>query len=237
MTGPRIEIVGIGGIGEVAPGDDVAELIHNALRAQRISLRQDDVLVVTQKVVSKAEGRVIEVDSADPSHKTAVVAEEAVRILRRRVNTVIAETTHGFVCANAGVDTSNTRPGTLCLLPLDPDLSARRIRIKLKRLTGVAVGVIVSDTFGRAWRVGQTDVAIGVAGIDPLKNYAGTRDTHGNEMRVTNIAIADEIAGAAEMVMGKADQVPVALVRGAPVKSGRGSARQLVRPAAEDLFR
>lgn len=237
MTGPRIEIIGIEGIGEVEHGDDVAALIHTALQGRTISLSEGDVLVVTQKIVSKAEGRVVEVDPSDPSQKAAIVAGEAVRILRRRVNTVIAETTHGFVCANAGVDTSNTRPGTLCLLPLDPDLSARRIRTRLKRLTGASVGVIVSDTFGRAWRVGQTDVAIGVAGIRPLKNYAGTRDTYGNEMRVTNIAIADEIAGAAEMVMGKAEHVPVALVRGAPVKTGRGNARQLVRPAAEDLFR
>lgn len=237
MSGPRIEIIGIEGIGEVVEGDDLAALIHRALEAQGLSLKDDDVLVVTQKIVSKAEGRIVEVDASDPSNKVSVVLGESVRILRRRVNTVIAETEQGFVCANAGVDSSNTRPGTLCLLPLDPDLSARRIRLKLKRLTGSTVGVIVSDTFGRAWRIGQTDVAIGVAGIHPLKNYAGTRDTYGNEMRVTNIAIADEIAGAAEMVMGKAEHVPVALVRGAPVRTGRGNARQLVRPAAEDLFR
>ena len=233
---PRIEIIGIEGIGEVKSGDDIAELIVEAIKSGP-NIEDGDVLVVTQKIVSKAEGRVVATDPSDPTAKYEVVAGEAAEILRRRGNTVIAETRHGFVCANAGVDSSNTEPGTLCLLPLDPDLSARRIRVKLKQLTGREVAVIVSDTFGRAWRVGQTDVAIGVAGMLPLNNYAGTKDSFGNEMRVTNIAIADELAGAAELVMGKADNIPVAIVRGTPARVGRGNARQLVRPAAEDLFR
>lgn len=232
----RIEIIGVEGMREVRSGDDIAELIADALKPGP-DIEDGDVLVVTQKIVSKAEGRVVSIDPSDPDAKYAVVAGEAAEILRRRANTIIAETRHGFVCANAGVDSSNTELGTLCLLPLDPDLSARRIRLKLKQLTGRDVAVIVSDTFGRAWRVGQTDVAIGVAGMLPLNNYAGTRDSFGNEMRVTNIAIADELAGAAELVMGKADNIPVAIVRGAPVRVGRGNARELVRPAAEDLFR
>lgn len=223
-----IEILPVEGIGEVREGDDLAALFASAAP----DLRRGDVLVVTQKVVSKAEGRIT--SAAD---KAEVVASESKRVLRRAGTMVIAETRHGFVCANAGVDESNVEIGELALLPLDPDLSARRIRSRLEHLLDVDIAVIISDTFGRAWRLGQTDVAIGVAGIEPFTDYVGTLDSNGRVMRATRICIADELAGAAEMVMGKAAGICAAIVRGAPVTPGRGAATQIVRPPEEDLFR
>ena len=226
-----IEIHPVEGVKEVVPGDDLGRLIHEAVQAGP-GLKEGDVLVVTQKVVSKAEGRI-----ADARDKPQVVAEESKTILRRSGTMVIAETSHGFICANAGVDESNVKHGKLALLPLDPDLSARRIRKVLAHLSGVEVGVVISDTFGRAWRLGQTDVAIGVAGISPFTDYIGTTDTQGREMRATRICIADELAGAAEMVMRKAANVCAAVIRGAPVDAQRGAATSIVRPPEEDLFR
>ena len=225
----ELRVFPVAGVGEVTPGDDIAQLVYDALDEP---LLDGDVLVVTQKVVSKAEGRLAPVDERD-----ALIRSESVRVLRRRGEMVIAETRHGLVCANAGVDRSNVPAGQIALLPLDPDLSARRLRTRLTRLTGVDIAVIVSDTFGRAWRAGQTDVAIGVAGIDPFVDYRGAIDTFGNELRATQICIADEIAGAAEMVMGKASGVCAAVVRGAPAIAAAGEARAVVRAPADDLFR
>lgn len=218
------------GIPEVRAGDDVAGLIIAALGPER--LRDRDIVVVAHKIVSKAEGRVV-----DGRHRREAALAESARVLRRSGEMIISETHHGFVCANAGVDASNIERDQVVLLPLDPDLSARRLRARLMHATGAEVGVVVSDTFGRAWRLGQTNVAIGVAGFDPFLDYRGRRDEHGNELTSTRICVADEIAGAAEMVMGKARSVPVAIVRGVPVTFGSGVATDVVRPAAEDLFR
>jgi coenzyme F420-0:L-glutamate ligase/coenzyme F420-1:gamma-L-glutamate ligase len=194
------------------------------------------VVVVTHKIVSKAEGRVAQMEQGDYEARDALIDREGAAILRRRGDMVITRTRHGFVCASAGIDASNVAPGTVTLLPLDPDRSARGIRSRLRRLTGVELAVIVSDTFGRAWRVGQTNVAIGLAGMLPTINYRDSTDSFGTLLRVTNIAVADEIAGAAELVMGKSDGIPVAIVRGVAVTPGRGSAKDLVRPVQDDLF-
>jgi coenzyme F420-0:L-glutamate ligase/coenzyme F420-1:gamma-L-glutamate ligase len=202
-------------------------------------LQSGDVVVVTQKIVSKAEGRIVPVDEADPDAKLAIVARESVRVLRRRGDLVISETRHGFVCANAGVDLSNVAEGTAALLPDDPDRSARGIRAGLERRFAVSVGVIVSDTFGRPWRRGVTDVAIGCAGVAAVVDLRGSRDAGGRELVATEICVADELASAGELVMGKDAGVPVAIVRGVPgAWLRRGSVRtEVVRPAAEDLFR
>ena len=219
------------GIPEIDPGADLAA--HIAEAAAIHALQTGDVVVVTQKVVSKAEGRVLPAEG-----KTEAVLAESARVLRRTPGGMtISETRHGFVCANAGVDESNVPLGSIVLLPLDPDLSARRIRARLQNLAGVDVAVVISDTFGRAWRVGQTDVAIGVAGMSCFNDYRGTADAEGRELRATRIAVADELAGAAELVMGKAEGICAVLVRGADVTFGRGAASELVRPASEDLFR
>jgi coenzyme F420-0:L-glutamate ligase / coenzyme F420-1:gamma-L-glutamate ligase len=225
----EIRIIPFTGVPEVHIGNDLGQLLYEALP---VPLQNMDVVVVTQKVVSKAEGRVI----AETERQHAAQSE-AVRVLRRTGEMLISETRHGFVCANSGVDASNVAEGTVALLPLDPDLSARRLRAQLIHLSGVEVGVIVSDTFGRAWRKGQTDVAIGVGGIEAFIDYRGSTDSFGRELTATQIAIADELAGAAEIVMGKTQGVCAAIVRGAPVTAGPGSAASLVRPHTEDLFR
>lgn len=226
----RIEVLAVRGLPEIGEGDDLASLI-----AGRADLRDGDVLVVAQKAVSKSEGRVVEIDPREPE-RAAWVRRESVRMVARRGEVIIAETPHGFVCANAGVDASNVPPGRLALLPLDPDGSAARIRERLRSITRADVGVIVSDTFGRPWRVGQTNVAIGVAGVAPLRDHRGDKDAFGNLLEATVIAVADEIAGAAELVMGKAEGIPAALVRGTAT-AGDGTVGDLIRPAAEDLFR
>jgi coenzyme F420-0:L-glutamate ligase/coenzyme F420-1:gamma-L-glutamate ligase len=240
-----ITISPLEGLREVTAGTDLAELV-----AQSHKLENGDVLVLAQKVVSKAEGRIVPLDALQPSGRARELAgpdgdarhveailREAVRIVRTRGALVIAETRHGFVCASAGVDASNApEAGTLVLLPLDPDASARAIRTRIRELTGSTVAVIVSDSFGRAWRQGTTDVAIGCAGLAPLLDLRGTRDASGYELRSTQIAVADELAGAAELVMGKANGVPGAIVRGYEV-AGDGSARDLVMPPERDLFR
>jgi coenzyme F420-0:L-glutamate ligase/coenzyme F420-1:gamma-L-glutamate ligase len=233
-----LSIVPIGGIGEIRPGDELAQLILDAAIAQDTPIAAGDCLVVTQKVVSKAEGRLVALDPLDLDARRRLVESESVRVVRRRGDLTISETAHGFVCANAGIDLSNVDEGWAALLPVDSDRSAKHVRDALRARSGVEVGVIVSDTFGRPWRQGLTDVAIGVSGIAALIDLRDTTDANGRVLQVTEIAIADEIASAAELVMGKASGVPVAIVRGLDSSwFGEGSVRQLVRPAQEDLFR
>jgi len=231
------------GLPELRQGDDLASMI-----AEHTELESGDVLVVAQKAISKVEGRIVRLDEVEPSgearelagdgdpRRMEVVLREASRVVRTRGSLVIAETRHGFVCASAGVDASNTpEPGTLVLLPVDPDESAARLRAQLLELTGREVGVVVTDSFGRPWRQGTTDVAIGAAGIEVLRDLKGERDPTGYELKSTVIAIADEVAGAAELVMGKLDRTPVAIVRGLDA-AGEGVARDLVMPAERNLF-
>jgi coenzyme F420-0:L-glutamate ligase/coenzyme F420-1:gamma-L-glutamate ligase len=227
----ELRIVPLAGVPEVRPGDDLALLLGDAVERAG-GLEEGDVLVVAQKAVSKAEGRI---ELADD--QLGVVLREARAVRRRREDFVIAETEHGFVCASAGVDRSNAPDeGWLVLLPRDPDASAARIREGLRDRLGAAPAVIVSDSFGRAWRQGTTDVAIGVAGMRPLLDLRGRRDARGYELASTVIAIADEVAGAAELVMGKSRGVPAALVRGYAFPPGEGSAAELVMPPERDLF-
>ena len=238
-----IELIPVHGIPEVTRGADLAQVICDAA-----DLRHHDVVVVTQKVVSKAEGAMERVDPADPLSHKPLVERESVRILRRRGELIISETRHGFVCANAGIDLSNVEQGWAALLPEDPDRSARRIRDAIRGRTGTSVGVIVSDTFGRTWRRGVTDVAIGSAGLIPVMDLRGTQDSYGRELQVTEVAVVDEIAGAAELVMGKSSGIPVAIVRGLGdevfaavgrdgVEEHRWVLTDVVRSPAEDLFR
>lgn len=239
-----ISIAPVEGLPEIREGDDLAALI-----AERAELRDGDVLVVAQKAVSKAEGRVVRLADVEPSdearslagsedpRRLEVILREATRLVRTRPPLVIAETRHGFVCASAGVDSSNApEAGTVVLLPEDPDASAARLRDRLRDRTGADVGVIVSDSFGRPWRQGTTDVAIGLAGIRPLLDLKGERDSAGYELHATVIAVADELAGAAELVFGKTAGVPAAVIRGVEVR-GPGTARDLVMPAERNLFR
>lgn len=223
------------GIGRIEAGDDVAGALETSLRA--LDPRSGDVLVVTHKIVSKAEGAVREVTGDELEFKRALVEELARSIVRRRGDLIIAETKHGFVCANAGVDRSNTDPGTVVLLPDDPDRSAHRIRARLSRSLGFDIPVVISDTFGRPWRRGLTDIAIGVSGLQPILDLKGTRDWSGRQLDVTEVAVADELAAAADLVMGKASGIPAALIRGYEGPTGEGRASELVRPVDEDLFR
>jgi len=234
------------GMGEIRPGDDLAEILAGLLVATPGQspvipggLADGDVLVVTQKVVSKAEGRIVAIDPDDASAKVALVEAESVRIVRRRGDLLITETRHGFICANAGVDLSNVDAGTAALLPVDPDRSARRIREVLEHRHGVSVGVIVSDTFGRTWRRGVTDVAIGIAGVAGVVDLRGTLDASGRVLEATEVCVADELAGAAELVMGKDRSIPAAVLRGIDPRWMRPSsvADEIVRPPDEDLFR
>jgi coenzyme F420-0:L-glutamate ligase/coenzyme F420-1:gamma-L-glutamate ligase len=239
MTGPRLTIWPVTGIGEIRPGDQLGDIVADACRAEPNGpLLDGDVLVVTQKVVSKAEGRMVEIDPDDPLSHKSLVEDEAVRIVRRRGDLIITETSHGFVCANSGIDLSNVERGYAALLPIDSDRSARRIRDIVRARLGVEVGVIVSDTFGRPWRRGLTDVAIGVAGVAAVVDLRGTPDSLGRTMQVTEVCVADEIASAAELVMGKSSGVPVAVVRGCDPSWMRDSSiGEIVRPPSEDLFR
>jgi coenzyme F420-0:L-glutamate ligase/coenzyme F420-1:gamma-L-glutamate ligase len=239
-----ISILPIEGLPEIGEGDDLAALI-----AERAELADGDVLVVAQKAVSKSEGRAVRLDEVEPSERARelagasdprqqeVILRESVRLVRVRPPLVIAETRHGFVCASAGVDASNApEPGSVVLLPEDPDASAARLRERIRELTGIEIGVIVSDSFGRPWRQGTTDVAIGLSGVRPLLDLKGVRDPTGYELHATVIAVADELAGAAELVLGKTDRVPAAVIRGIDAR-GEGSARDLVMPPERDLFR
>jgi coenzyme F420-0:L-glutamate ligase / coenzyme F420-1:gamma-L-glutamate ligase len=244
VTG-EVRVIPVRGIPELEEGDDLAELLVDAAP----EFEDDDVLVVAQKAVSKVEGRVIDLAGIEASEQARelaastdprrleVILSESREIVRARPPLVIAETRHGFVCASAGVDASNAKgPDTLVLLPLDPDASAERLRDGIRELTGVDVGVVVSDSFGRAWRTGTTDVALGVAGLTAVVDLDGQRDSTGYELHATQIAVADEIAGAAQLVMGKLDGIPAAIVRGLRVRGdGRGS--DLLMPRERDLFR
>lgn len=234
MTG-ELRVIPLVDLPEIRPGVDLVTMLVDA--AVATGVHDGDCLVVTQKVVSKAEGRVVELGEPPEVARRALIEGEAARVLRRRGDLVIAETRHGFVCANAGVDLSNVAEGTAALLPEDPDRSARRIRDSF-RGRGHDVAVVVSDTFGRPWREGVCDVAIGVAGLRAVIDLRGTADGLGRPLEVTEVAVADEVAAAAELVMGKARRVPAALVRGLdPAWLGRGSARELVRSPQDDLFR
>ena len=244
----ELRVIPLPGIPELVDGDDLgALLVESAARAG--GLEDEDVLVVAQKAVSKVEGRVVPLDGIEPSERARelagatdprrieVILREAREIVRTRPPLVIAETRHGFVCASAGVDASNAGgPDLLVLLPIDPDASAQRLREAIRELAGVDVGVVVSDSFGRAWRRGTTDVALGVAGIVAVVDLAGSRDSAGYELHATEIAVADEIAGAAQLVMGKTDGIPAAIVRGLGV-GGDGRGSDLVMPRERDLFR
>jgi coenzyme F420-0:L-glutamate ligase/coenzyme F420-1:gamma-L-glutamate ligase len=237
VTAP-LQIIPVAGIGEIRPGDEIAVHVAEAAAAQGTPLADGDCLVVTQKIVSKAENRLVELDPDDIEARHRLVESESVRIVRRRGDLVISETRHGFVCANAGIDLSNVQAGQAALLPVDADRSAKHIRDALRARAGVDVAIIVSDTFGRAWRRGLTDVAIGVQGIAAIVDLRETPDALGRILHVTEVAIADEIAAAAELVMGKAAAVPVAIVRGLDASWFRdGSVRELIRPPEEDLFR
>lgn len=231
-----LSVIPVRHIGEAQPGDDAARLLADGLEKSGVALRERDVLVVTHKLVSKAEGRLVETGS-DPQAHADLIEREAAAVLRRRGGLVITETRHGLVCANAGVDRSNIAPGWAALLPVDPDLSARRIRLRLERETGVGIGVIISDTHGRAWRHGLADVAIGISGMAAIADHRGRRDAHGNILEVTEVAIADEAAAAADLVMGKTRQIPAAVIRGLEYEAAEGSAADLIRPPADDLFR
>jgi coenzyme F420-0:L-glutamate ligase/coenzyme F420-1:gamma-L-glutamate ligase len=247
----RVEILPVVGLGEVEPDTDLVRAILSALEAQSMRLRDGDIVVITQKVVSKAEGCVVNLGEVVPSplardwaerwskdaRAVELVLRESQRIVRMERGVIISETRHGLICANAGVDCSNVGHGQATLLPPDPDGSATRLRAGLESASGARLGVVISDTFGRVWRIGQTNVAVGAAGVAVLRDFEGVLDPTGYELRVTMLATADEIAGAAELVMGKLDRVPVAIVRGLEYALGDGSARELIRPAATDLFR
>jgi coenzyme F420-0:L-glutamate ligase / coenzyme F420-1:gamma-L-glutamate ligase len=248
----ELRVIPVRGIGEVVPGDDLVGVITEALRQQGQALHDDDIVVITQKIVSKAEGQLVDPASVVPStlaqqaatqgpkdaHYYEVVLRETRRIVRMDRGVLIVETHHGFICANAGVDESNVAGGrVLALLPQDPDGSAQAIRQALHERSGVRVAVIISDTWGRPWREGQINVAIGVAGMAALSDYRGQRDPYGYELGVSALATADELAGAAELVMGKIDQVPVAIIRGYAFAPAAGSGRDLLRDGRTDLFR
>jgi coenzyme F420-0:L-glutamate ligase/coenzyme F420-1:gamma-L-glutamate ligase len=244
-----IELIPVEGFPEVSPGDDLEALVAGAVGD---TLHSGDVLVVTHKIMSKAEGRLVDLGGVEPSalakeyaarwgkdpRQIEVVFRESRRVVRMDRGVVISETHHGFVCANAGVDASNV-PGedTVCLLPVDPDRSAARLREALRRLLGVEVAVVVSDSFGRAWRFGITNIAIGVSGMDPLADYRGQNDPHGYPMEASVLAVADELAAAAELVMGKTDGVPIAIVRGYAYGKDAGNGQELLMPPERDMFR
>ena len=248
----RIEIIGVEGLGEIESGEPLGRLVVDACARLEVPLLDGDVLVLAQKIVSKAEGRSVDLRSVTPSDKALrlsvelddkdprlleLILRESRRIVAKGRSTIVVETHHGFVCANAGIDLSNIGVHRALLLPKDPDGSARRIREEVQRLTGTAVGVVITDTFGRPWRLGTTDVAIGVAGFGPLIDYRGQTDPYGYELKASVTAVADQIAGAAELVMGKTSHVPAAIVRGCELPQHDGSAQEMIRPAADDLFR
>jgi len=248
---PRYEVIGIQGIGEVRRGDDIAALIVEAAARQSTPVLAADLLVIGQKIVSKAEGRVVKLGDVKPSPiaiamapalgkeppLVEVILRESRRVVRMAQGVIITETHHGWVCANAGVDQSNVDADTVALLPEDSDRSAREVRDRVRVLAGVDVRVIITDTFGRPWREGLTNIAIGVAGFAPLRSYLGERDPAGRPLQATILALADELAGAAEPVMGKLDRIPAAIVRGLTLSAAEEGSKPLVREPARDLFR
>jgi coenzyme F420-0:L-glutamate ligase / coenzyme F420-1:gamma-L-glutamate ligase len=250
MPNMNIQIIGVPGIREVTEGDDVASLIVEAVRQAELDIGERDIVVVAQKIVSKAEGRIVHLQIIEPSTRAKewaaaydkdarvveVVLRESKRIVRMERGVLISETEHGFVCANAGVDTSNVAEGTVTLLPKDSDASAQKIREALEKAFEVQLAVIISDTFGRPWREGLVNVALGVSGIAPLIDYRGEKDSHGRPMKVTVMAIADELASSAELVMKKSAGIPVAILRGVDYDARKSSGTELIRDAALDLF-
>jgi coenzyme F420-0:L-glutamate ligase / coenzyme F420-1:gamma-L-glutamate ligase len=257
MTTGEIRVIPVLFSDEVRPGDDLAEKLQSELRHQRLSLQAGDILVIKHKIVSKAEGQIVQLSDVklsraakDWAHKCGTDARlvelalrESRRVVRKKMlneqkGVLITETRHGLVCANSGVDASNVDGGNrAALLPADPDRSAARMRSQIKKLLGVTIAVIISDSFGRPWREGLTEVAIGVAGMKPLLDYRGKRDPHGYRLRASYEAVADELACAAGLVCGKLNRTPVCIVRGFRCQHGRGSARDLIRSKANDLFR
>lgn len=253
----EIRIIPITGIGEISPGTDLGLLIYDAIQAQNLTLQQGDILIVTQKIVSKAEGRVVKLAEIEPSEfaliaardngkdprQIEVVLRESKRIVRMAHGVLITETHQGFICANAGIDESNVSGGAgeVTLLPVDSDRSAREMRARLQELSGEGeafeIALLISDTWGRTWRNGQVNMAIGVAGLEPLSDYRGQLDPYGYEMHASVIAVADELAAAAELVMGKIDRVPVALIRGYAYTPSTSTAQTLLRDPATDMFR
>ncbi len=249
---PELSLIGLTGLPEIQAGDDLAALIVEAVRSSGLVLQPGDILVVTQKVVSKAEGRVVSLRDAVPSPLASrwagplakdprlveLILREARRIVRMDRGVLLAETQHGFICASAGIDRSNLPDQeAAALLPLDPDGSAKAIRDRILALYQIEVAVLISDTFGRPWREGLTNVAIGVSGLLPLRDYSEARDDFGRRLKATIIAVADELAAAAELVMGKTERIPAVLIRGYPYSRGEGRASMLLRPPEEDLFR
>lgn len=232
----EVRVLAIEGIGEAQPGDDVATLIGDAMESGP-TLESGDVVVITHKLISKAEGQIVDLADDGPDAHRFLIDREAVRILRRRGPLVITQTRHGFICANAGVDRSNAGTARAVLLPEDPDRSANRVRLRLQHRFGVDIAVVVTDTFGRAWRRGLVDVAIGVAGMEAIDDMRGQTDTFGKVLEVSEVAIVDEIASAADLVMGKANAIPAAIVRGVPWKPSDAGVGPMIRPAAEDMFR
>ncbi len=248
----RLEIIAVEGLGEIQPGDPLGRLVVETCERLGVALLHGDILVLAQKIVSKSEDRAVDLRGVTPSSDALelsaeldgkdprlleLILRESRRVVAKGRSTIVVETHHGFVCANAGIDLSNIGVERALLLPKDPDGSARRIRGEVQRLTGTAVGVLITDTFGRPWRLGTTDVAIGVAGFGALIDYRGGKDPYGYELKASVTAVADQVAGAAELVMGKTSQVPAAIVRGLDLPPHEGSAKDLIRPAADDLFR
>lgn len=247
-----IQLLAIRNLPEIQPGDDLGSLLVHAIAAGKLTLQDGDILIVAQKIVSKSEGRLVNLAEVEPSALAVEIAEkqhrdprlievilsESASLIRRDAHVIITETKHGFVCANAGVDKSNVAgDDVISLLPIAPDESARRLRQKIRELCGADVAIIITDTFGRAWREGLVNTAIGVAGIVPLKDYRGEKDDHGREMSATVLAVADELAAASGLLMQKTARVPVVLVRGYQYESGTGNAAQLIRAKERDLFR
>jgi coenzyme F420-0:L-glutamate ligase/coenzyme F420-1:gamma-L-glutamate ligase len=247
----RIEVIPLRGIPEVKEGASLGRMIIDSLRRNGLKLQDGDIVVVKQKVVSKAEGRLVKLEDVTPTRRARLLAKrqgkdprlveltlrEAVRVVRAGHGVIITQTRQGFVCANSGIDQSNVGRGLVALLPLDPDLSARRLRTELERNTSRRLAVVVTDTFGRPWRVGQTDVAIGCSGIVPLIQYIGRRDKFGYELRVTEPSVADEVAGAAELAIGKLKGIPAAVVRGVEYARGDTGVKSMLMPPERDLFR
>ncbi len=229
----KVSIIPIMNLPEFDTGHEIVEELIKSLEENKITLEDNDVIVITQKIISKVEGRKIDINKEDIEE---VIKSESLQIIRKRGETVIAKTKHGFICANAGIDKSNIEEGSALLLPEDPDKTSRDIRKKIEYKTGKKISVIICDTFGRAWRKGQTNVAIGSSGIEPLESYIGEKDTFNNELFATEIAIVDELAGAAELVMKKSDNIPIVIIKGVKYNKSDLGVDELIRDAQEDFF-